>query len=119
MTTLLIAKIVTEVARVRIGMTDVTAVVLVEMIIALVGHHHRLDVVIIAAGRTLTTATVVVVIMTPSTENGHVPQTHMEDTDTTHTGVEAQAPTVDPAKGAITLTYLVATEMTCPTFRFS
>lgn len=122
MTTLLTAKTVTEVERVPTVMTDVTdvtVVVPVGTIIDLVGHHHRLDVVITAVGRTLTTAIVVVVVtMTRSTENGHVLQTHMGDTDTMHTGVGARAPTVAPAKGAITLTYLAATGMTCPTFRF-
>lgn len=99
--------------------TDVTAVVLVGTIIALVAHHHRLDVVITEVGRTLTTAIVVVVTMTRSTEKGRVLQRHMGDTDTTHTGVGARVPTVDPARGAITSTYLAATETTCPTFRFS
>lgn len=100
--------------------TDVTAVVLVGTIIALVAHHHRLDVVITEVGRTLTTAIAVVVTMTRSTtEKGRVLQTDMGDTDTTHTGVGARAPTVDPARGAITSTYLAATETTCPTFRFS
>lgn len=120
MTTLPTAKIVTEAVRGPTGMTDVTTVVLVGTIIALVGHHLRPDVVITAGGRTLTTVIVVVVVtMTRSTENGHVLQTHMGDTGTMHTDVGARAPTVVPAKGAITLTYLAATETTCPTFRFS
>lgn len=102
-------------------MTGATAAVLVGTIIALVGHPLHLDVVITAGDRTLTTiATVVVVaIMIHSTENGHVLQTDMGDTGMMHTGVGAQVPTVGPAKGAITLTSLAATEMTCPTFRFS
>lgn len=100
-------------------MTGVTVVALVGTIIALVGHHLRPDVVITAGGRTLTTVIVVVVIMTRSTENGHVLQTHTEDTGTMHTDVGARARTVVPGKGAITSTYLAATETTCPTFRFS
>ena len=100
-------------------MTAATAVVLVGTIIALVGHHPRPGVVITARGRTRTTVSVVVVIMTRLTENGHARQTHMGDTDTMHTGVGAQAPTVVPAKEAITLTYLAAMGTMCPMFRFS
>lgn len=100
-------------------MTVVTAAVLVGTTIALVDHRLHPDVVITAGDKTLTTAIVEVAIMTPSTENGHVLQTVMGDTDMMHTGVEAQVPMVGPAKGATTSTYLVATEMTCPTFRFS
>lgn len=102
------------------GMTDVTAVVPpVGTTIGLDGHHLRPDVMITVGGRTLTPASVVVVITTHSTENGHVLQTHTGDTDTMHTGVGARAHTVVPVKGVITSTYLGATEMTCPTFRFS
>lgn len=119
MTTLLTAKIGTEVVRVPTGMTDVTTAVLVGTIIALVGLRLRPDVVNTAGGRTLTTASVVVVIMTRSTGKGRVLQIYMGDTDTMHTGVAAQAPTVVPAKGATTLTYLAGTGMTCPTFRSS
>lgn len=109
----------TVVVKVPTGMTAATVVVLVVTIIALVGHHLHPGVVIIAGGRIRTTVSVVVVIMTPSTENGHARQTHTRGTDMMHTGAGARAPTVAPAKEAITLTYLAATETTCPTFRSS
>lgn len=118
-TTLLTAKIVIEVERVPTDMTDVTAAALVGTTIALVGHRLHPGVVTTAGDRTLTIVTEAVAITTPSTENGHGLQTVMGDTDMMHTGVEAQAPMVGPARGATTSTYLVATETTCPTFRFS
>lgn len=100
-------------------MTGATAAVLAGTIIDLVGHRLHPGAVITAGDRTLTIATVVVAILIHSTENGHVLQTDMGDTDMMHTGVGAQVPTAGPAKGAITLTYLAATEMTCQTFRSS
>lgn len=100
-------------------MTGATAAVLVGTIIALVGHRPHPGVVTTAGDRTRTIAIAVVATMIHSTENARVLQTAMGDTAMTHTGVEAPAPTVDPAKGATTSTYLVATATTCPMFRFS
>lgn len=100
-------------------MTGATAAVLVGTIIALLGHRPHPGVVTTAGDRILTIATVVVDTMIHSTENARVLQTATGDTDMMRTGVGAPARTVAPAKGAIILTYLVATGTTYPTFRFS
>lgn len=113
------ARIVIEAVKVPTGTTDGTVVVLeVGTIIALVVHQLPQGVVIIVGGRTLITVNVVAGTMTRSTANDHVLQRHSEDTDTNHIGVGARVLMGVPAREVTTSTYLAATEMTCPTFKF-